>query len=147
MKCFSVYMIQFHLIAGEVSFFSLPPRQSFSSNVFRFSTWSCKLQRSMSTLSTKVVWVREKRGFKSYLSVWGSDRLVCLKILPSRKNEIYLWKMGTKLGMYSAIHESVTVARGQRKENTDRVKNQSDCRIRYRALLKKNTYISIDVYK
>ena len=49
--------------------------------------------------------------------------------------------------MYSAIHESVTVAHGQRKENTDRVKNQSDCRIRYRALLKKNTYISIDVYK
>ena len=39
--------------------------------------------------------------------------------------------------MYSAIHESVTVARGQRLENTDRVKNQLDCRIRYRALLKK----------
>ena len=40
--------------------------------------------------------------------------------------------------MYSATHESVTVARGQREENTDRVKNQSDQRIRYRALWKKN---------
>ena len=38
------------------------------------------------------------------------------------------------------VLESVTVARGQRKENTDRVKNQLDCRIRYRALLK-NIYI------
>ena len=32
--------------------------------------------------------------------------------------------MTTKVGMYSATHESVTVARGQRWENTDRVKNQ-----------------------
>ena len=40
------------------------------------------------------------------------------------------------------VLESVTVARGQRKENTDRVKNQLDCRIRYRALLK-NIYIYI----
>ena len=46
--------------------------------------------------------------------------------------------MATKVEMYSATHESVTVARGQRQENTDRVKNQSDCRIRYRAILKKN---------
>ena len=29
-------------------------------------------------------------------------------------------------------------ARGQRKENTDRAKNQLVCRIRYRALLEKN---------
>ena len=65
-------------------------------------------------LSTKVIWYREKRGFISYSSAWGSDRRPCLKILPSRKNEIYLWKMATKFGMYSAIHESVTVARGQR---------------------------------
>ena len=64
-------------------------------------------------LSTKVIWEREKRGFISYLSAWGSDRRVCLKILPSRKNEIYLWKMATKVGMYSATHESFTVARGQ----------------------------------
>ena len=28
--------------------------------------------------------------------------------------------------------------RGQRQENPDRAKNQSDCRIRYRALLEKN---------
>ena len=48
--------------------------------------------------------------------------------------------------MYSAIHESVTVARGQRKENTDRVKNQSDCRIRYRALLKKNIHTLASMY-
>ena len=46
-------------------------------------------------------------------------------------------KMATKVGMYLATHESVTVARGQRKENTDRVKNQSDRRIRYRAFQKK----------
>ena len=39
--------------------------------------------------------------------------------------------------MYSATQESVTVAREQRQENTDRVKNRSDCRIRYRALWKK----------
>ena len=39
--------------------------------------------------------------------------------------------------MYLATYESVTVARGQRKENTDRVSNQSDCKIRYRALSKK----------
>ena len=31
-----------------------------------------------------------------------------LKILPSRLNEICLWKMATKVGMYSATHESVT---------------------------------------
>ena len=48
--------------------------------------------------------------------------------------------------MYSAIHESVTVARGQRKENTDRVKNQSDCRIRYRALLKKKIHTLASMY-
>ena len=65
-------------------------------------------------LSTKVIWEREKRGFISYLSAWGSDRRVCLEILPSRKNEIYLWKMATKVGMYSATHESVTFALGQR---------------------------------
>ena len=36
--------------------------------------------------------------------------------------------------MYSVIDESVTAARGQRWENTERAKNQSDYRIRYRAL-------------
>ena len=66
-------------------------------------------------LSTKVIWERGKRGFISYLSAWGSDRRVCSKILPNRKNEIYLWKMATKFKIYSG--------------NTDRVKNQSDCRI------------------
>ena len=48
-------------------------------------------------LSTKVIWEREKRGLISYLSAWGSDRRLCLKILPSRKNKIYLWQMGTKV--------------------------------------------------
>ena len=48
-------------------------------------------------LSTKVIWEREKRGLISYLSAWGSDRRLCLKILPSRKNEIYLWQMATKV--------------------------------------------------
>ena len=45
--------------------------------------------------------------------------------------------------MYSATHESVIVAREQRQENTDLVKNQSDRRIRYRALWKKkNPFIT-----
>ena len=48
-------------------------------------------------LSTKVIWEREKRGLISYWSAWGSDRRLCLKILPSRKNEIYLWQMATKV--------------------------------------------------
>ena len=43
--------------------------------------------------------------------------------------------------MYLATYESVTVARGQRKENTDWVRNQSDCKIRYRALSKKKKYV------
>ena len=43
-----------------------------------------------------------------------------------------------KVGMYPPTHESFTVVRGQREENADRVKNQSDCRIRYRALWKKD---------
>ena len=53
--------------------------------------------------------------------------------------------------MYSATHESVTVACGQREKNTDRVKNQSDQRIRYRALycvymLKKSkTWLLVDM--
>ena len=42
--------------------------------------------------------------------------------------------MAPNLGMYSATHESFIVARGQRKENIDRLKSQSDCRIGYRAL-------------
>ena len=40
--------------------------------------------------------------------------------------------------MYLSTHESVIVARGQREENTDQVKNQSDCKIGYRADSKKN---------
>ena len=48
-------------------------------------------------LSTKVIREREKRGLISYWSAWGSDRRLCLKILPSRKNEIYLWQMATKV--------------------------------------------------
>ena len=65
-------------------------------------------------LSTKVIWEREKRGLISYLSAWGNDGRLWLKILPNRKDEIYLWKMATKVGMYLATYESVTIARGQR---------------------------------
>ena len=36
-------------------------------------------------------------------------QILCLKILPSHKNEIYLMKEVTKLGMFSATYESVTV--------------------------------------
>ena len=44
-------------------------------------------------LSTKAIWESEKRELMSYLSAWGCDQRLCLKILSSRKNEIYLWKM------------------------------------------------------
>ena len=30
------------------------------------------------------------------MSAWGSDQRLCFKILPSRKNEIYLWKMAIR---------------------------------------------------
>ena len=49
-------------------------------------------------LSTRVIWEREKRGFISYLSAWGSDRRVCLKILPSRKTRYIYEKWQRKLG-------------------------------------------------
>ena len=49
-------------------------------------------------LSTTVIWEREKRGFKSYLSAWGSDRRVFLKILPSRKTRYIYEKWQRKLG-------------------------------------------------
>ena len=65
-------------------------------------------------LSTKVIWERAKRVFISYLSAWGSDQRLGFKILPSRKNEIYLWKMAPNVGMYSATHESVTVGRDRK---------------------------------
>ena len=81
-------------------------------------------------LSTKVIWEREKRGLITNLSAWSSDRRVCLKVLTSRKNEKHLWIMATKVGMYSATYESVTVPVGRNIYlNTDRAKNQSDCRI------------------
>ena len=64
-------------------------------------------------LTTKAIWEREKREMISYLSAWGCDRRLCLKILPSRKNEIYLWKMVVKVGMYSATHENVTLPLGR----------------------------------
>ena len=89
-------------------------------------------------LSTKVIWEREKRVFITYLSAWGSDQRLGFKILSSRKNEIYLWKMAPNVRMYSATHESVTVGRDMK--NTDRVKSQSDCSIRYRALWEKNLH-------
>ena len=76
-------------------------------------------------LTTKAIWEREKREMISYLSAWGYDRRLCLKILPSRKNEIYLWKMVVKVGMYSATHENVTLPLGRdRKIRTARRTNQ-----------------------
>ena len=98
-------------------------------------------------LSTKVIWEREKRGLISYLSAWGNDRRLCLKILLSQKNEIYLWKNGNECRdvLGNSRKRYRYVARGQRKENTDLEKNQSDCRIRYRAIWKKNneSYLSL----
>ena len=47
-------------------------------------------------LSTKVIRVREKGGFISYSLAWSSYWCVCLKILPSRKHELYFMKNGNK---------------------------------------------------
>ena len=41
--------------------------------------------------------------------------------------------MVRKLELYSATHESATVLVAKYNENPDRTKNQSYCRIRYRA--------------
>ena len=49
--------------------------------------------------------------------------------------------------MYLATYESVIVARGQRKENTDRVRNQSDCKIRYRASVPSQKKKNICIYQ
>ena len=54
--------------------------------------------------------------------------------------------MATKVGMYSATHESVTVARGQRQENTDLAKNQSDYRIRLSCPLEKKSLYNTAFY-
>ena len=66
--------------------------------------------------STKVIWKREKRGLISYWSAWGSDRRLCLKILPTGKTKYIFMKScnESSMGMSSATHEGVTVARGQR---------------------------------
>ena len=55
-------------------------------------------------LSTKVIWERGKRIKRLFIG---------LKILPSQKNEIFLWKMVSKVGMYWATHESVIVPVGR----------------------------------
>ena len=55
-------------------------------------------------LSTKVIWERGKRIKRLFID---------LKILPSQKNEIFLWKMASKVGMYWATHESVIVPVGR----------------------------------
>ena len=45
----------------------------------------------------------------------GSDRRLCQKYCPARKTrDFFLWKMTAKVETYSATHESVTVALGQR---------------------------------
>ena len=70
-------------------------------------------------LWTKAIWVREKRRFISYSSALGGDRRVCLKYCPADPlTKALPWLVGR-----------------DRKIMT--VKNQSDCKIRYRALSKK----------
>ena len=49
-------------------------------------------------LSTKVIWEREKRGFISYLSAWGSNRPVCLKYYPVGKTRYVYEKWQRNLG-------------------------------------------------
>ena len=100
----------------KVPSFSLTVTKHLTFELSRYFLWTIKIncRRFWISVNQSDLREREQRGFISYLSTWGSDRSVWLKILPSRKNEIYLWKMATKVGMYSAIHKSVTVARGQR---------------------------------
>ena len=49
--------------------------------------------------------VRERKE-RIHKSAWGGDQCVFLKILPSQQNEVYLWKMATKVEMYSATRDS-----------------------------------------
>ena len=63
-------------------------------------------------LSTKVIWEREKRGIIGYLLAWGNDHVFAWKYCPAAKTRYVYKKMTTKVGMYSATHESVTVTRG-----------------------------------
>ena len=61
--------------------------------------------------------------------------LICLKIRPSRKNKIYLYKKnGSEARDVLSDQHKRYRARGQRQENADRAKNQRDCKIRYLAL-------------
>ena len=45
-------------------------------------------------LSTKVIREREKKGLISYLSALGSDRRLCLKLLPGLKKRDKFMKNG-----------------------------------------------------
>ena len=115
----------------KVPSFSLTVTKYLTFQLSGYFLWTIKIncRRFLGRLSTNVmtllliqihseIFVNQsdlrERKERIHKSAWGSDRCVCLKILPSRQNEIYLWKMATKVGMYSATHESVTVARGQR---------------------------------
>ena len=76
-------------------------------------------------LSTKVIWEREKRGFISYLSAWGSDRRVCLKILPSRKTRYIYEKWQRKLGCTRRLTKALPWPVGRdRKILTGSITNQ-----------------------
>ena len=79
-------------------------------------------------LWTKAIWVREKRRFISYSSALGGDRRVCLKYCPADPlTKALPWLVGR-----------------DRKIMT--VQNQSDCKIRYRALSKKCSYLTTKRY-
>ena len=105
----------------KVPSFSLTVTKSLTFELSRYFLWTIKincrqvlghLSTNVTTLlfikihsetniflSTKVIWVREKRGIMSYSSAWGSYRRVCLKILPSQKHQLYIYeKWQQKLG-------------------------------------------------
>ena len=50
----------------------------------------------ISFLSTKGIWESGKRGLINYLSAWGSDWRLCLKLLPSRKKRDIFMKNGNE---------------------------------------------------
>ena len=94
----------------KVPSFSLTVTKYLTFQLSGYFLWTIKIncRRFLGRLSTNVMtllliqihfelkWFeREKERIISYLFVWGSDRCLCFKILPSKKNEIYSWKMAT----------------------------------------------------
>ena len=70
---------------------------------------------------------REKRGLLCYLSAWGCDPRLFLKIMHSRQNQIYLSRMATKVRMTLRLTEVLPC---QWKEIVNRLQDSSLCPLR-----------------